>query len=317
MPEYRLPGQLIAALLHERGWDKQVLSAVLGIDKAGVSRLISGKKRIDAAAAIALAEVFDTAPQKFLDLQQAYDLEMARYAMPSDEGRATRAALFAKLPIAEMINRRWLNVDSVRNIPEIEAALAKFFGVEALAEIQLQPHAAKKSDTLADATPAQRAWIRRVVQIARGIAAPRYSRAAAIRAVERLQELLFSAEEARHTSRILAEAGIRFVIVESLKSAKIDGVCCWLDDYSPVIGISLRFDRIDNFWFVLRHEIEHVLNNHGKDHIFIDAELEGERAGTGQTVQTEERIANRAAADFCVPTGDLENFIARKEPIFA
>jgi len=33
----------------------------------------------------------------------------------------------------------------------------------------------------------------------------------------------------------------------------------WLDDKSPVIALSMRFDRIDNFWFVLRHELEHVL----------------------------------------------------------
>ena len=46
---------------------------------------------------------------------------------------------------------------------------------------------------------------------------------------------------------------------EALPSSKIDGVCLWLDQHSPVIGMSLRFDRIDNFWFVLGHEIEHAL----------------------------------------------------------
>ncbi len=65
--------------------------------------------------------------------------------------------------------------------------------------------------------------------------------------------------------RILAECGVRLIIVEGLPNAKIDGVCFWLDKVSPVIGLSLRFDQIDNFWFVIRHEIEHVLNKDGQD----------------------------------------------------
>jgi len=42
--------------------------------------------------------------------------------------------------------------------------------------------------------------------------------------------------------------------------------------------MSLRHDRIDNFWFVLRHEIEHVLRQHGRSAAMLDTELEGERA---------------------------------------
>lgn len=117
--------------------------------------------------------------------------------------------------------------------------------------------------------------------------------------------------------RVLAECGIRFVIVESLPNAKIDGVCFWLNDVSPVIGMSLRYDRIDNFWFVLRHELEHVLHGHGKSQIIIDSELEGERAGTGPNIVEEERIANAAAAEFCVPKKTMDSFIARKSPFFA
>jgi HTH-type transcriptional regulator / antitoxin HigA len=115
----------------------------------------------------------------------------------------------------------------------------------------------------------------------------------------------------------LAECGIRFVIVESLPGAKIDGVCFWLDDHSPVIGMTMRLDRIDNFWFVLRHELEHVIQGHGRQTVMLDTELEGEKAGTGDSVAEEERIANAAAADFCVPAKLMRDFVARKAPFFA
>jgi HTH-type transcriptional regulator/antitoxin HigA len=116
--------------------------------------------------------------------------------------------------------------------------------------------------------------------------------------------------------RILGECGIRYVIVESLSSAKIDGACFWLNDSAPVIGMSMRFDRIDNFWFVLRHEIEHVLRLHGQGAIVLDTELEGERAGVGDQVSEAERVANQAAVEFCVPQHALQRFIERKHPFF-
>jgi HTH-type transcriptional regulator/antitoxin HigA len=105
--------------------------------------------------------------------------------------------------------------------------------------------------------------------------------------------------------------------VQGLTGAKIDGVCFWLDDFSPVIGMTLRYDRLDNFWFVLRHELEHVIQMHGKTALMLDAELEGERAGSGPTVAEEERTANAAASAFCVPPQQMEAFYQRKQPTFA
>jgi HTH-type transcriptional regulator/antitoxin HigA len=76
--------------------------------------------------------------------------------------------------------------------------------------------------------------------------------------------LLYAPEESRHVPRLLLECGVRFILVEKLPQADIDGVCFWLDAKSPVIGMSTRRDKIDNFWFVLRHEIQHVLERHGQ-----------------------------------------------------
>lgn len=311
----RTPGQLIDVLLGERGWDQRALAAVVGIDASNLNKIIAGKRRVDAEVAIALAEAFGVQPEQFLDLQQAYDLAKARTILQPDEGRANRAVLFGQLPIAEMINRGWLDVEGVQNVSRVEAELARFFGVKSSTEIEFLPHAAKKTDIAGPITPAQLAWIYRVKQIASEMVVGKYSRPAIQAAVKKLENLLKSAEEARKVPRILAECGIRFVIVESLKLAKIDGVCIWLDRNSPVIGMSFRFDRIDNFWFVLRHEIEHVLRGDGIDAIILDAELDGERAGTSPGLSQEERTANEAAANFCVSSHHMDQFIARKAPV--
>jgi HTH-type transcriptional regulator/antitoxin HigA len=316
--EYRTPGQLIKALLDSRGWTQRVLAIVLGVDETGLNKIVAGKRAIDADFALGLSQIFDVPAEKFLQLQKDYDLAMARLISRPDPKLATRASLFGELPVSEMIRRGWLRgAGDVRDVQAVEAALCRFFGVNSVDEIEILPHAAKKTDVFAPATPTQIAWLYRVRQIAQEMLVAKYSADVLNDALHKFKSLLGSPEAARKVPRILAECGIRYVIVESLPSAKIDGVCFWLGEKSPVIGMALRFDRIDNFWFVLRHEIEHVLQQHGRAAAMLDIDLEGERAGTGANVPEEERVANEAAADFCVPQSSLERFIQLKSPFFA
>ena len=314
---YKTPGQLLEALLTEREWTQRVLSTVLDMSESTLNKLISGKQAITAEIAITFEEVFNVPAERFLVLQKDYDLARARLVSRPNPNRATRAQLFGGLPVAEMIKRGWLDATDVRDMAKVESELTKFFCATSLSEIEVLPHAAKKTSVADETTPVQLAWLYRVRQIAEEMIVGAYSPFGARRAVEQLKMLILSVDEARKVPRILAEAGIRFVVVESLPGAKIDGVCFWLDDVSPVIGISFRLDRIDNFWFVLRHELEHVIREHGKEKITIDSELFGEKAGVGIDVPEEERLANLAASEFCVPKKMMDAFIARKAPVFS
>jgi HTH-type transcriptional regulator/antitoxin HigA len=316
LAKYRTPGQLIQALLEERGWNHRVLAVVLGMDETQIGKIIAGKRPLDAKLALALGRLFDVPPETFLELQKSYELAQARIVEVADPASANRAQIFGSLPVAEMIKRGWLDADDIRDFPKVESALAKFFKVNSITEIEIFPYAAKKTNVFGSATAAQLAWLYRVKEIASEMLVARYSPDAVQSAIPKLKELLCSADAARKVPRILAECGIRYVIVESLPGAKIDGVCFWPDENKPVIGMSLRFDRIDNFWFVLRHELEHVIQLHGRDAMMLDVDLEGERAECGVNIADEERIANHAAAEFCVPQKSLENFIARKSPVF-
>jgi HTH-type transcriptional regulator/antitoxin HigA len=313
----KTPGQLVKALLDDKGWTQSVLAVVLGVDNAIVVRMVNDKRPIEASMALKLADVFGVPAEVFFDLQKNFQLGVARVAEAHDPGLKLRAALFGSLPIAEMIKRGWLDAENVRDVHRVEAALVKFFGVKSIDEIEFLPHAAKKTNVSEDVTPPQLAWLYRVKQIANDMLVGRYSPASVDRAIARLATLTSAAEEARKVPQIMAESGIRFVIVESLAAAKIDGVCFWLNDMAPVIGLSLRFDRIDNFYFVLRHEIEHVRRRHGREIAIVDAELEGDRAGTTDLVSEEERVANEAAANFCVPRTKMEKFVTVKAPFYA
>lgn len=315
--DFQTPGQYIQALLTEREWTQDVLATVMGVSLSNVSRIVTDRVAMDAERALALSDVFGVPPEAFLDLQKKYELVQARLRVQRDPKRAMRAQVYSKLPVKEMIDRGWISAASVRDAERVEEELKRFFGVETLAEITDFPHAAKKTDAGADVTLEQLAWLHRVKTIAKEQVVGRYSPAAVRSAIEQLSGLRSKAESIRKVPRILSEAGVRFVVVEKISSSsKIDGVCFWLNDMAPVIGMTVRFDRIDNFWFVLRHECEHVLRGHGRRAARVDVGLEGEESGTGPDIPEEERVANAAASDFCVPRDQMDNFFTKKNPYF-
>ena len=314
--EYKTPGQLIQDLLNERGWSQRVLSIVLGIDETGLNKIISGKRQLDAALALEISAIFGVEAERLLEIQKTYDLALARLVSRPNPALASRAKLFGDLPVTEMVKRGWLQgVTDIKDVPLVENALCSFFGEDNLSEIHAKPSSFKRTDDQSPITPPQMAWLYRVRQMATDYPSAKYAPAKLEGALEKLRSLLISSEGVRKVPKILMEVGVRYVIVESLPTAKIDGVCCWLDADKPVIGMSLRFDRIDNFWFVLRHEIEHVLRGDGKQLPRLDTDME--REASEVDIPEEERLANSAAAEFCVPGSRMRDFIARKSPVFA
>jgi len=305
------PGFFIKEELEARGWLQRDLAYILGIADQAVSAILSGKVGISSDMAKSLGDAFDVSAEFFLNLQKKYELYKTN---EPDPNIARRANLQSQFPIREMIRRGWF-VDT--DISLLEEQIIRFFEIESANDAPNDiAHAAKKADPKTT-TPAQLAWLYRANQIAKTMVVPRYSEKKLRKSLNRLEELMTEPEEIRHIPNILSECGVRYVIVEKLPNAKIDGVCFWLNKTSPVIGMSTSHDRIDNFWFVLRHEIEHVLQKDGQSQAVIDAELKGEAAGTGPAVSEQERTANAAAADFCAPSGKIDSFIARKKPYFS
>ena len=70
----------------------------------------------------------------------------------------------------------------------------------------------------------------------------------------------------------LASLGIPLVFLQHLPRTYLDGACFLSLEGRPVIGMTLRHDRQDNFWFTLLHELSHVYLHlmRGDDSVFAD-----------------------------------------------
>jgi HTH-type transcriptional regulator/antitoxin HigA len=300
------PGSFIREELDARGWSQRDLAFVLGCAEQAINPILSGKRGISPDMAKALGDAFDVAPEFFINLQKTYDLQRAKVPDPNV---SKRAKLQDHYPVREMIKRGWLDETSA---DLLEEQLCRFFKVKDQQSIPRFAHAAKKTH-YDDTPPSQLVWLFRVRQLAEALPVKQFSAKALRASLDQLKLLMSDPEESRHVTRILSECGVRFIIVEPLHGSKIDGVAFWIDA-SPVIGMSLRFDRMDNFWFVLRHEIEHILRGHGKTRECLDVDLV---ASAASATAEEEIIANEAAQEFGVSDAELSGFLARNYPLLS
>ena len=305
------PGFFIREELDERAWSQRDLAFILGVPEQAVNMIISGKRGISPDMARSLGDAFDVHPDLFANLQMNFDMAQAKQPKP---GVSLLGKMHVSYPVREMVNRGWL-VNAEAEM--INQQLARFFEVQNTAQVPYMAHAAKKRSLYEEREipPAQLAWLFRVRQIAKSISVPKYSEGRLREAVETMRGLTVAPEQTREIPRLLSECGVRFIIVEKLPNSKIDGVCFWLNEHSPVIGMSIQRDTIDNFWFVLRHELEHILLKHGRKAEMIDGDLQ--KSNDDALEPEEEKVANAAARDFCVVTAKFESFMIRKKPFYS
>lgn len=120
----------------------------------------------------------------------------------------------------------------------------------------------------------------------------------------KLAELSCEEEGPQKAAEYLQEFGIRLVVVPHLSNTHLDGAAILLSG-DPVVGMTLRFDRIDNFWFVLFHELIHIKKHllKGKvESIFDDLEEEADDI---------EKEADEGASEILIPSEKWETALAR------
>ena len=304
------PGDFLRDELEARNWTQGEFAEIIGRSQRLVNEIISGKRGITPATAKDLAAALGTSPYFWLNLETSYQLGKAE---PASETISRSAKLRGRFPVRDMIKRGW--VEASNNPTVLESRVLQHFDLQTIDGTISFSHAARRTKSLEEhLTPIQLAWLFRVRQLAQATHAPAYSARGLRSTLGELELLMEEPEEARHVPRILENVGVRFLVVEPIPRSKIEGVCFWLENKYPVVGLSMRLDRIDNFWFNLRHELEHVLNKDGKAVPIVD-EPEDLSGNTDQP--EEERLANEAAAEFCVPQSEMGDFIDRLDPVYS
>ena len=102
----------------------------------------------------------------------------------------------------------------------------------------------------------------------------------------------------RLAQQFLAEKGIALVILPHYPQTKLDGAAMQDQEGAPVIGLTIRHDRVDNFWFTLLHELVHAWKHLPERGMAITDE-EVDKGHDGDDAKEAE--ANRMARDAFIP----------------
>ncbi len=298
------PGRILSRELEARGWTQKDLADITGRPIQTINEIIQGKKQITPETALDLGEAFGTSAEFWTNLETKYRLHLARKDN-QERDVVRKSQLYTLAPISELIKRGWLQATD--NLDELERQVCNFFGINSIAQppkLAINFRCAQERDPEAIA---QLAWAKQVENLAQQQTVRHFDRERLRAAIPKILTCAEHLEDIAQVPDLLRSLGIYFVIVPHLSKTYLDGAAFYLGEH-PVIALTLRYDRIDSFWFTLMHELGHIVAGHQDSYLDNLSNL---------AVNDEELEANQLAADWLIEPGTLQDFVSKNKPHFS
>jgi HTH-type transcriptional regulator / antitoxin HigA len=285
------PREKLAKILQTRGMSQADLAQLLGRTAQYVSDLIKGKKAFDPLVAIELEEALENpSAEDWVRWQLAYERQQ-RHAIA--EGEVTRRSLFEQFGfLGDALKLGWIKDN---DDPKVLEENTKSF----LSKGQFATSDFKFSERLAVEQDHMQVWKIQVIIQANDQKVPEYSKEKMPELIKQLKSLFDEVDKVEKVSSLLNEYGIRFVIVPHIKKCPVDGVASFNNGY-PYIGLSLRHAKLDQFWFVLMHELAHIYHEH--------SDLTPDNLDRRELVSALEAQANETARDWLLQNQAFYDF---------
>ncbi len=208
--------------------------------RSKVSEILSRKRRLTLPMVRALHERLHI-PAKAL-IQEAELIE-------ADEQEPN----WSLFPLREMSARGWVE-NSVTSLRQFFGQLPSGVEAQVLCRRSVHVRSARKMDL-----HALKAWTARVIIKANKIELPRYKKGSVTRSfMTKVVQLSILPSGPKAAQEFLGQHGIALIIEPHLPYMYLDGAAIFLLSGKPIIGITVRYDRLDNFWFTLLHELAHI-----------------------------------------------------------
>jgi HTH-type transcriptional regulator/antitoxin HigA len=198
-----------------------------------------------------------------------------------------------KFPVVEMAKRCWIPIakDPKENAEELmRNFISQAGGLETVSVAFFRQGKSARYNSKMDPY-ALTAWCIRVLSIARENPLKNKYVKGVIKqkTMQEIARLSYFDDGPLLAKEYLEKQGIHLIIVPHLPKTYLDGAAMLMPDGTPVIGLTLRYDRVDNFWFCLLHEIAHVAKHlTASDQIIIDdLDLRGHDASLDDRVEKE------------------------------
>lgn len=292
------PSKVIKQEMVKRGLTQKDIALIIGKSDSYVSNNLL-KEKISIEFAQELSLILGNTPQYWLDIGNKYQLAFLD-EISSDVRK--RNKILQEYPLKDMQNRGWIS--KTENFDDLKVEVEKLIQHG----VSFEENATfKRTLKEQDLNYAEKFWLYRAAELAKMLPVEKYDESRLESLFKLLQKAVQSSKAVHKVAELLQRYGIRFVVVQPLPNAKIDGAAFWLDENSPVVALSIRYDNIGSFWFALIHELIHIKN---KDFFSVDNLHE-------EATDEVEKKTNKEAAAFLVPQNKLKAFINSTAPYFS
>jgi len=213
---------------------------------------------------------------------------------------------YEKFPIKEMMNKGWIPVtpDFKMHGEEIIRNLIGNAGGMKSVECCLFRRSKSARENAKNDSYALTAWCLKVLEIAnRKPLSSQYVQGTINDSfLHDIAKLSYFEDGPALAKEYLEKHGIHLVALEHLSKTYLDGAVIAPPQKNPVVGLTLRYDRIDNFWFCLLHELAHLTKHLGMDgtSLIID-DLDLRKYGDNKEDSIEEQ-ADHLAQEALIPS---------------
>jgi len=299
------PGAIIREEIAARVWTQEDLARIMGRPVQVVSEIISAKKQITPETALGLAAAFGTSAEMWLNMEARYRLLLAR-RQETDDAVRRRSRIYSLLPVRELVRRGW--IEDSGGIDELAGRVEDYLGIASLDELQPVKIAARRTTTREPDPRAVLAWTRRVEQLASAQQVAAFDHIRLEGGVRELLDLTEREDGPTHVADILRSLGVHFILVPHLPKTYFDGAVLPAGG-NPVLALTLRYDRLDSFWFTLMHEMAHLVLGHEGGRL---EDLDGDAGNDAEEIE-----ADALAGAWLVSEESLAEFVRRGKPYFS
>ncbi|MHB1357366.1 MAG: helix-turn-helix domain-containing protein [Anaerolineae bacterium] len=305
------PGEVLKAELDARDLSQSDLALIINRPEQMISEIINARKQITAETAHDFEQALDIPATFWLSLEANYQLHLVQQ-QEHDQAKARRARLLTLLPVRQLIKRGWVKLPE--RALDLEGVVEQYLGMNPLDQQPILAASFRHSTVKEPHTLAALAWIKRVEHLAHQACTPSFDKAALSARVPELLACAAQADDLASIPPILASCGVYLTVVPHLDKTYLDGAAL-VRDGKGVIALTLRYDRIDSFWFTLLHEVAHLLE--GNSHGYLDTLRSPGKEDANEapvTLNEEEKAANRLARNWLIPAEALDDFIEEVAP---
>lgn len=290
------PGEILLDELEERNISQSDFAEILNRPLKTVNEIIKGKKSITPETANDIAAALGTSPELWLGLQADYDLFKISHSKKGDNDDVkNRAELYANFPIKELKKRKYIS--DQKDITETRKEIFTLFSLSEISQWRSKCLVNfRKSDCGEININYVNTWIELGKVIAKKARMFKFDKQGLTDFAGKIKN--FSKEDGGEEKIVetLSSLGVKLIFLPHFSKTRVDGATFWMDK-NPVILMSLRYDRIDNFYFTLLHEIGHViLHGEDKENNFYD-----DTTTIGDSTDRREIEANKFAQNELTP----------------